>query len=76
MRSTLSGNILQKGDREMNEDAYAEWLVKRKDPAYAVPVKVLLVLVCVGTGMFALGNLLGIIVFFAALQTFIELTVQ
>ena len=51
----------------MNEDAYAEWLVKRKDPAYAVPVKVLLVLVCVGTGMFALGNLLGIIVFFAAL---------
>ena len=23
----------------MNDDNYVEWLVKRKDPAYAVPVK-------------------------------------
>ena len=29
----------------MNEDAYAEWLVKRKDPPYAIPVKVLMVVI-------------------------------
>lgn len=26
----------------MNDDNYVEWLVKRKDPAYAVPVKILI----------------------------------
>ena len=29
----------------MNDDNYVEWLVKRKDPAYAVPVKILMIVV-------------------------------
>ena len=31
----------------MNDDNYVEWLVKRKDPAYAVPVKILMIVVCI-----------------------------
>ena len=36
----------KKGHQSMNE-MYAEWLVKRKAPAYMMLVKVLMVLVCV-----------------------------
>ena len=28
------------------EESYIEWLVKRKDPIYALPVKIIMVLVC------------------------------
>ena len=30
-----------KGETMMNDDNYVEWLVKRKDPAYAIPLKIL-----------------------------------
>ncbi len=46
----------------MNEDAYAEWLVKRKDPPYAIPVKVLMVILCIISAYLALNTLVGVIV--------------
>ena len=52
----------------MNE-MYAEWLVKRKAPAYMMLVKVLMVLVCVVAFFVAVSPLLGIfgiLVLFAA----------
>ena len=52
----------------MNE-MYAEWLVKRKAPAYMMLVKVLMVLVCVVAFFIAVSPLLGIfgiLVLFAA----------
>ena len=52
----------------MNE-MYAEWLVKRKAPAYMMLVKVLMVLVCVVAFFIAVSPLLGIfgiLVIFAA----------
>ena len=36
----------------MNDDNYVEWLVKRKDPAYAVPVKILMIVVCIFSVLF------------------------
>ena len=45
----------------MNEDAYAEWLVKRKDPVYAVPVKILMIVLCLISIMSALQTVLGVI---------------
>ena len=41
----------------MNEDAYAEWLVKRKDPPYAIPVKVLMVVILAVSVFLALVTL-------------------
>lgn len=46
----------------MNEDTYAEWLVKRKDPPYAIPVKVLMVILCIISVFLALSTLIGVIV--------------
>lgn len=46
----------------MNEDAYAEWLVKRKAPPYAIPLKVLMVILCIISVFLALNALIGIIV--------------
>lgn len=45
----------------MDNEAYAEWLVKRKSPAYAMPLKVLMAVLC-AVGLFlALTTMLGII---------------
>lgn len=58
----------QKKGQSMNE-MYAEWLVKRKAPAYMMLVKVLMVLVCVVAFFIAVSPLLGIfgiLVLFAA----------
>ena len=50
----------------MMEDSYVEWLVKRKDPAYAIPLKALMVLVCIFSVFMALQTVLGVILMTAA----------
>lgn len=64
----------------MNEDSYAEWLVKRKDPPYAVPVKVLMVMLCVVSAYLALNSVFGVIVLVlagaASYFVFINLSVE
>ena len=64
----------------MNEDNYVEWLVKRKDPVYAIPVKILVVLVCIAAVLSALQTVLGVIVMLlagaAAYFIFLNLSVE
>lgn len=64
----------------MNEDAYAEWMVKRKDPPYAIPVKILMGLLCLVAVVSALQTVLGVIFLtLAAVATyfvFINLSVE
>lgn len=36
------------------EENYIEWLVKRRDPVYAIPVKIIMVLVCAFSVLLAL----------------------
>ena len=43
------------------EENYIEWLVKRKDPVYAWPVKILMIVVCALSVLAALQMLLGIL---------------
>ena len=42
----------------MNDDAYAVWLVKRKDPIYAVPVKILMAVLCLVSLLIAMQTAL------------------
>ena len=44
------------------EENYIEWLVKRKDPVYAWPVKILMIVVCALSVLAALQMLLGILI--------------
>lgn len=64
----------------MNEDAYAEWLVKRRDPSYAVPVKGLMILILAASVFLALTTLPGILLAIAAAAAtylvFINLSVE
>lgn len=64
----------------MNDDAYAEWLVKRKDPIYAVPVKILMAVLCLVSLLIAMqtafGAILLIAVGIAAYFVFINLSVE
>ncbi len=48
------------------EENYIEWLVKRKDPAYAWPVKILMILLCAASVLAALQTMLGILILVAA----------
>lgn len=50
----------------MSDDNYVEWLIKRKDPVYAIPVKILMILLCVISVISALQTLLGVIFMLAA----------
>ena len=50
------------------EENYIEWLVKRKDPVYAWPVKILMIVVCALSVLAALQMLLGILILAAVLQ--------
>lgn len=49
----------------MSEDNYVEWLVKRKDPAYAIPLKILMMILCIFSVFTALRTFLGIILVLA-----------
>lgn len=64
----------------MNEDSYAEWLVKRKDPIYAVPVKAVMVILCLITLLIALGTIIGSLLFLIVLVltyiVFINLSIE
>ena len=42
------------------EENYIEWLVKRKDPVYAWPVKILMIVVCALSVLAALQLLLDV----------------
>lgn len=50
----------------MNDDNYVEWLVKRKDPVYAIPVKILMIAVCIISVLSALQTVIGVIIMMAA----------
>lgn len=50
----------------MNDDNYVEWLVKRKDPAYAIPLKILMIVLCVLAAFLAMQTIFGIIFLLAA----------
>ena len=50
----------------MNDDNYVEWLVKRKDPAYASPLKILMIVLCVLAAFLAMQTIFGIIFLLAA----------
>lgn len=50
----------------MNQDMYVEWLVKRKEPAYAWPARIGLAILCLISLFFALMVVWGILLFFAA----------
>ena len=49
----------------MSEDNYVEWLVKRKDPGYAVPVTILMIVLCIFSVLTALQTVLGVIIMLA-----------
>lgn len=49
----------------MNDDNYVEWLVKRKDPVYAIPLKILMIILCVISVFVAMQTMLGIILVLA-----------
>lgn len=48
------------------EESYIEWLVKRKDPIYALPVKIIMVLVCAFSVLLALQTVIGVVIMTAA----------
>lgn len=50
----------------MSEDNYVEWLVKRKDPVYAVPAKVVMMILCILSIISAMQTMLVGILFMAA----------
>ena len=43
------------------EENYVEWLVKRKDPIYALPVKIVMAAVFALSVLMALGSVLGVV---------------
>ena len=45
----------------MNQDMYVEWLVKRKEPAYAWPARIGLAILCLISLFFALMVVWGIL---------------
>ena len=62
------------------EESYIEWLVKRKDPIYALPVKIIMVLVCAFSVLLALQTVIGVVIMTAAgigyLFYFLNLSVE
>lgn len=48
------------------EENYVEWLVKRKDPVYAWPVKVLMIVLCALSAFAALQIMFGVLILVAA----------
>ncbi|MCB7318376.1 DUF6106 family protein [Lacrimispora sp. 210928-DFI.3.58] len=62
------------------EENYVEWLVKRKDPVYALPAKVLIVIVVVLSVFSALRTVLGVVFMtlaaIAAYFLFINLSIE
>ena len=49
------------------EESYIEWLVKRKDPIYALPVKIIMVLVVLPFPLLlALQTVIGVVIMTAA----------
>ncbi len=64
----------------MMEDNYVEWLVKRKDPAYALPLKALMIVICIFSVLMALQTVLGVIlmtaVFIGTYFVFINLSIE
>lgn len=46
----------------MNNEAYAEWLVKRKAPSYAIVVKIVMIVLCAVSALLALTTVFGILI--------------
>ena len=46
--------------QKVMEENYVEWLVKRKDPVYAWPVKVLMIVLCALSAFAALQVMFGV----------------
>ncbi|MDO5417940.1 MAG: DUF6106 family protein [Lachnospiraceae bacterium] len=51
----------------MNQDMYVEWLVKRKDPAYAWPARIGLGILCAVSLVLSLVTVWGVLVLLAAI---------
>lgn len=49
----------------MNQDTYVEWLVKRKEPAYAWPVRIVMGILCLFSLLMALAQVWGILLLLA-----------
>ena len=64
----------------MMEDSYVEWLVKRKDPVYAIPVKILMVIISAFSVLMALQKIWGVLLMLAAFAAtyfvFINLSIE
>ena len=62
------------------EENYVEWLVKRRDPVYAIPLKALMIAVCVISVFLALQTMFGIIImagaFIGTYFVFINLSIE
>ena len=58
----------------MIQDAYVEQLVKRKNPPYALPVKILLGVVVAVSLLMALASYIGIVILLAAYMGFLFYT--
>ena len=52
--------------QKVMEENYVEWLVKRKDPVYAWPVKVLMIVLCALSAFAALQVMFGVLILVAA----------
>ena len=52
--------------QKVMEENYEEWLVKRKDPVYAWPVKVLMIVLCALSAFAALQVMFGVLILVAA----------
>lgn len=50
----------------MNQDTYVEWLVKRKEPAYVWPVRIVMGILCLFSLFMALVKVWGILLLLAA----------
>lgn len=51
----------------MNQDVYAEWLVKRKNPMYTFAVKILMAFLCVISTFLALTTVFGVLILLVAI---------
>lgn len=50
----------------MSDDNYVEWLIKRKDPVYAIPVKILMIILCFISVFSVLQTFLSVFIMLAA----------
>lgn len=58
--------VERKETHPMNQDTYVEWLVKRKEPVYAWPVRIIMTILCIFSLLMAITTVWGILLLAAA----------